>query len=357
MIAAMGSTVRAGTGPGGAVRLLVLGPFAIEVEGAPDSRRRGQSAARRGPCSSSSRWSGGHVVAVDRVARGALARRATGTASGERGPARQPAAVVARTIRRRGRSTRLRPRALTSRSTWPPPSGSSEMAERALASGHAGVALVPPSRPALLWGGAVLEDAPYAAWAEPARREQAGLLRRARLAHAGAALAAGEPAGLPRRRSPGSPTPLDEEMGRRLMAAYGAPGSRPGPSRRTPGCGRRSRTSSAPTRRPRRRPCTSRCCAVSRCRGRARWAVPRAGCRRLPGSSNARVSWRRCATPGAPRSPAGRRCSCWWARPGSARPAWPRRWPPRSRRPAGASCARAATRRSARSSCSRWSMP
>jgi DNA-binding SARP family transcriptional activator len=37
MIAAMGSTARAGTGPGGAVRLRVLGPFAVEVGGEPST--------------------------------------------------------------------------------------------------------------------------------------------------------------------------------------------------------------------------------------------------------------------------------------------------------------------------------
>ena len=68
-----------------------------------------------------------------------------------------------------------------------------DQAERKLASAAA-VALGAAERAAgLLSAGTALADEPYSSWAEPARGELRGLLRRARLAAAQAALAAGDP--------------------------------------------------------------------------------------------------------------------------------------------------------------------
>ncbi len=99
-------------------------------------------------------------------------------------------------------------------------------AEQALAEGHSGVALVPAeSACTLLARGRVLEDEPHADWAEPARGAQVVLLRRARLALAGAALAAGDPTGAVTTASAGlADDPLDEEMARQVMTAHAAGG-------------------------------------------------------------------------------------------------------------------------------------
>ena len=68
-----------------------------------------------------------------------------------------------------------------------------DQAERKLASAAA-VALGAAERAVgLLSAGTALADEPYSSWAEPARGELRGLLRRARLAAAQAALAAGDP--------------------------------------------------------------------------------------------------------------------------------------------------------------------
>ncbi len=222
MIAGMGST--AGTEPDGAVRLRVLGPFAVEVGGEPatfppTAGRKARTLLKLLAVEP------GRLVPTDRALEvlwpeGLPAR-----------PVENVAVLVSRLRSWLGPSTveggregyRLGPGvevdvALAEALT--------ERAESALASGHAGVALGAAEQAcALLSGGPALEDEPYAAWAEPARREQAGLLRRARLAHAGAALAADEPARAAATAASGvADDPLDEEMGRRLMAAYGAAG-------------------------------------------------------------------------------------------------------------------------------------
>ena len=95
-------------------------------------------------------------------------------------------------------------------------------AEQALSEGHSGVALVPAEQAcALLARGRVLEDEPYAEWAEPARHAQVALLRRARLAYVGAALAAGDPRQAVAVAASGiADDPMDEEMVRRLMTAH-----------------------------------------------------------------------------------------------------------------------------------------
>ena len=99
-------------------------------------------------------------------------------------------------------------------------------AEQALSDGHSGVALVPAEQACtLLARGRVLEDEPHADWAEPARRAQVALLRRARLAFAGAALAAGDPTRAVAVATAGlTDDPLDEEMARQVLAAHRAAG-------------------------------------------------------------------------------------------------------------------------------------
>ena len=94
-------------------------------------------------------------------------------------------------------------------------------AEQVLTEGHSGAALVPAEQACtLLTRGPVLEDEPYADWAEAARHAQVALLRRARLAHVSAALGAGEPWQAVATAASGvDDDPLDEEMVRRLMTA------------------------------------------------------------------------------------------------------------------------------------------
>ena len=95
-------------------------------------------------------------------------------------------------------------------------------AEQHLAQQHSGAALVPAEQAvALLERGIVLEDEPYATWAEPARRRQTDLRRAARVVHVRASLATGQP-----RQAAASATvvvtenPLDEELTRDLMIAW-----------------------------------------------------------------------------------------------------------------------------------------
>ena len=152
-----------------------------------------------------------------------------------------------------------------------------QRAEQELGAGHTGLALVPAEQACLLLGqGRALEDEPYADWAEPARRAQVALLRRARLAYAGAALAAGEPLQAVATATSGvADDPLDERDGPPSHA--GSPGCRrAGPGARgvrpaRDGCSRRSRV---PTRHPRPKPYMPRCCATSRTSGRPRMTVP-----------------------------------------------------------------------------------
>jgi DNA-binding SARP family transcriptional activator/tetratricopeptide (TPR) repeat protein len=94
-------------------------------------------------------------------------------------------------------------------------------AERAHVDGRGGAALVAAERARrLLDRGPVLEDEPAAGWTEPARRDRVLLLRRARLAYAVAALAAGEPRQAATTAATGvADDPLDEEMARLLMTA------------------------------------------------------------------------------------------------------------------------------------------
>ncbi len=94
-------------------------------------------------------------------------------------------------------------------------------AEQALNDGHSGVALVSAEQACtLLARGRILEDEPYAAWAEPARHAQVMLLRRARLAHIHAAVAAAEPLRAVAAATSGvNDDPLDEAMVRWLMTA------------------------------------------------------------------------------------------------------------------------------------------
>ncbi len=145
-----------------------------------------------------------------------------------------------------------------------------------------------PSRPASCSPAAgVLEDEPYAGWAEPARREQAALLRRARLAHVQAALASGEPLQAVATATAGvRDDPLDEEMTRRLMTAYRDAGQPARALAAYAGCARCSPTTSAPIRRPRPRPFTSRCCATSPRRSRCPTRSPADRARRLRAASN-----------------------------------------------------------------------
>jgi DNA-binding SARP family transcriptional activator/tetratricopeptide (TPR) repeat protein len=94
-------------------------------------------------------------------------------------------------------------------------------AEQAYADGRAGAALVASEQAGrLLARGPVLEDEPAAAWAEPARRDRVLLQRRARLVHAAASIAAGEPRLAAATAEAGvADDPLDEEMTRLLMTA------------------------------------------------------------------------------------------------------------------------------------------
>jgi len=214
----MGST--AGSEPRGAVRLRVLGPFAVEVGGEPSTfpptaGRKARTLLKLLAVEP------GRLVPADRALEvlwpdGPPAR-----------PMENLAVLVSRLRSWLGSSAVEGGRegyrlgagvavdvALAEALT--------ERAESSLASGHAGVALGAAEQAcALLSAGPALEDEPYAAWAEPARAEQTRLLRRARLAHAAAALAAEEPARAAASAAAGvADDPLDEEMARRLMAAY-----------------------------------------------------------------------------------------------------------------------------------------
>ena len=155
------------------------------------------------------------------------------------------------------------------------------------------MALVPAEQACLLLDrGRVLEDEPYAAWAEPARGAQVALVRRARLAYVDAALAAGE-----HRRAVGVATagvaddPLDEQMARRLMAAHHGAGE---PARALQAYARLREElaeTSGPTLRPRPRPCTPLCCATSRSLGRSpRPDIPGAPDSTAPGCSSGTAS-------------------------------------------------------------------
>jgi len=94
-------------------------------------------------------------------------------------------------------------------------------AEQANVDGRSGAALVASEQAGrLLARGPVLEDEPAAGWTEPARRDRVLLRRRARLAYAVAALAAGEPGSAALAAEAGvADDPLDEEMTRLLMTA------------------------------------------------------------------------------------------------------------------------------------------
>jgi DNA-binding SARP family transcriptional activator/tetratricopeptide (TPR) repeat protein len=218
----MGTRSRSGPGPAAerSVRLLVAGPFTVEVgkEAAVAPREVSRKARTLLKLLALER---GHLVSTDRIVE----------VLWPDGPPAQPVENVATLV------SRLR--------SWLGPAvveGSregyrlgpdadvdlaraerlTERAEQALTDGHSGVALVPAEQAGrLLTRGAVLEDEPYAAWAEPARREQAALLRRARLAHIQAALTSGEPHQAVVTAMAGvQDDPMDEEMTRRLMAAY-----------------------------------------------------------------------------------------------------------------------------------------
>jgi len=95
-------------------------------------------------------------------------------------------------------------------------------AEQALARGQSGVALVPAEQAcALLGHGIALEDEPYAEWAQPAAHRHVAVLRRARLAHAKAALTAGLPQPALVTATAGLiDDPLDEEIVRLVMTAH-----------------------------------------------------------------------------------------------------------------------------------------
>jgi DNA-binding SARP family transcriptional activator len=99
-------------------------------------------------------------------------------------------------------------------------------AEARLAAGEPALAGVAARRAGeLLAATTVLDDTPYADWAEPARVEVAGLLRRARHAAAAAALGAAEPAAaLTAVETAIAADPLDEAAYRLLMLAHQAAG-------------------------------------------------------------------------------------------------------------------------------------
>ncbi|MEP6761149.1 MAG: AAA family ATPase [Sporichthyaceae bacterium] len=218
----MGSPSRPEPGPAveRSVRLLVAGPFAVELgdKPAPVPREVSRKARTLLKLLAVER---GHLVSTDRIVEvlwpdGAPTR-----------PVENLATLVSRLRSWLGQAVveggregyRLGPDAEVdlARAEW-----LTERAEQALTDGHSGVALVPAEQACkLLTRGAVLEDEPYVAWAEPARRAQLALLRRARLAYVQAALSAGElQQAVATAESGVADDPLDEEMTRQLMTAY-----------------------------------------------------------------------------------------------------------------------------------------
>ena len=218
----MGTRSRSGPGPAAerSVRLLVAGQFAVEVgdEPAPAPREVSRKARTLLKLLAVER---GHLVSTDRIVE----------VLWPDGPPARPAENVATLVSRlrswlgpavvegHREGYRLGPDADVDLARA---EQLAQRAERALADGHSGVALVPAEQACkLLTRGAALEDEPYAGWAEPARREQVALLRRARLAHVQAALTSGEPHQAVVTATAGvKDDPLDEEMTRRLMTAY-----------------------------------------------------------------------------------------------------------------------------------------
>ena len=99
-------------------------------------------------------------------------------------------------------------------------------AEHRLAAAEPALAVAAATRASdLLTAGLVLEDEPAADWAEPARAEQAELIKRARRVLAEAALAAGDPAAAAAAAAAAvADDPYDERARRALMRAHAAGG-------------------------------------------------------------------------------------------------------------------------------------
>jgi DNA-binding SARP family transcriptional activator/predicted ATPase len=100
-----------------------------------------------------------------------------------------------------------------------------EQAERKLAASPAIALAAAEQAIGLLTGDVALADEPYASWADPARDELRGLLRRARLAAAEAGLAVGDTRTAARYAEAAmAADPLDETAHRWYMSAYAAAG-------------------------------------------------------------------------------------------------------------------------------------
>jgi DNA-binding SARP family transcriptional activator len=100
-----------------------------------------------------------------------------------------------------------------------------EQAERKLASSPAIALAAAEQAIGLLAGDVALADEPYSAWADPARDQLRGLLRRTRLALAEAALATGDPrSAASRAEAAMAADPLDEVAYRWYMSACAAAG-------------------------------------------------------------------------------------------------------------------------------------
>ena len=113
-----------------------------------------------------------------------------------------------------------------SRSIWTRRAAWADEAERRLATAEPALAVAAATRGLdVLAAGLVLEDEPDAEWAQPARAEQAELLRRVRHVLAEAALAAGDPsAAAAAAVAAVSDDPYDERARRALMRGLAAGG-------------------------------------------------------------------------------------------------------------------------------------
>jgi DNA-binding SARP family transcriptional activator/tetratricopeptide (TPR) repeat protein len=221
MINGMGSPPGRDPDPRRTIRLRVLGTFAVEIDGATAGPPRTVSRKARTLLK---------LLATDR-SRPTTTDRAVEVLWPD-GPPAQPVENLATLVSRirswlgpaaieGGRDGyRLAPHVPTDLEAAESLTG---QAERALAAGHSGVALVPAEQACALLAHDLLDDEPYATWADPARQALATLRRRARLIHVRAALDAGEPSAAVTTASTGlSDDPLDEELARALMTAHRA---------------------------------------------------------------------------------------------------------------------------------------